>query len=64
MEQNNIKESDMRLLSIQEVCKRLGVGHWMVYQQIHRKALKTVKMGKRRLVSTRALDEFIDSMER
>jgi len=65
MEQNNQQPSaNMRLLSIREVCERLGVGHWMVYEQIRRKALKTVKIGKRRLVSTRALDEFINAMER
>lgn len=63
MEQN-IKDTDMRLLSIPEACKRLGVGHWMVYQQINKRALKTVKIGKRRLVSTRAIDEFIAAQER
>ena len=55
--------ADMRLLSVPEACKRLGVGHWMVYQLIHQGNLKTVKIGKRRLVSTRAIDEFISSME-
>jgi excisionase family DNA binding protein len=63
MEQKNTKDKDMRLMSIPEVCERLSIGHWMVYRQIHSKALKTVKIGKRRLVSTRALDEFINSME-
>ena len=63
MEQN-IKDAELRLLSIPEACKRLGIGHWAMYQQIHRKALKTVKIGKRRLVSTRALEDFINSMER
>ena len=62
MEQNN-KDMDMRLISIPEACKRLGIGHWLVYEQIHRKALKTVKIGKRRLVSIKALNEFIASME-
>jgi len=62
MKQKN--EEHNQLLSIPEVCKRLGVGHWMVYEQIRSKSLKTVKIGKRRLVSTRALDAFINSMER
>ena len=64
MEQNTIKDTDMRLLSIPEACKRLGIGHWAMYQQINKRALKTVKIGKRRLVSTRALNEFIESLER
>ena len=58
----NIKE-DMRLISIPETCKRLGIGHWAVYQQINKKALKTVKIGKRRLVSVKALNDFIVSRE-
>jgi len=55
--------SDMYLLSIPEACKRLGIGHWAIYQQIQNRNLKTVKIGKRRLVSTRSLNEFIESME-
>ena len=64
MEQNHYKDTDIRLLSIPEVCKRLGIGYWNVYQQINKKALKTVKIGRRRLVSTEALSEFIKSMEK
>jgi excisionase family DNA binding protein len=62
MEQDS-KDTDMRLLSIPEVCKRLGIGHWSVYKQINKKALKTVKIGKRRLVSVKALNDFISSLE-
>jgi excisionase family DNA binding protein len=64
MEQNIAKDNDMRLISIPEACKRLGIGHWSVYQQINKKALRTVKIGKRRLVSVRALNDFITSLER
>ena len=63
MEQNSYKDTDIRLLSIPEACERLGIGHWMAYRLIHQGSLKTVKIGKRRLVSTRAVDRFIDSME-
>ncbi len=34
-----------------------------MYTQIGKKAIKTVKIGKRRLVSTRALNEYITSLE-
>jgi excisionase family DNA binding protein len=61
--QQKIKEADERLLSVKEVCKRLGIGHWAVYQQIHQHKLKSVKIGKRRLISTRAIEEFIANQE-
>jgi len=64
MEQITTKDNDIRLLSIPEASKRLGIGHWAVYQQINKRALKTVKIGKRRLVSVNALNEFISSLER
>ncbi len=65
MHQNNktANNDDIRLLSIKEVCKVLGIGHWAVYQQINKRAIKTVKIGKRRLISTRALNEYITSLE-
>ena len=63
MEQNIIKDTDMRLLSISEAGKRLGIGNWNIYQQINSKALKTVKIGKRRFVREGALNEFIMSRE-
>ncbi|MDR1629491.1 MAG: helix-turn-helix domain-containing protein [Oscillospiraceae bacterium] len=63
MEQNIGEDSDMRLISIPEACKRLGIGHWAVYQQINKKALKTVKIGKRRLIRVKTLNEFIESLE-
>ena len=56
-------DTDIRLISIPEACKMLGIGHWSIYQQISQKKLKTVKIGKRRLVSTRAINEYITSLE-
>lgn len=56
-------DTDMRLISIPEACERLGIGSWSAYQLINRQALKTVKIGKRRLVSVRAVNEFINSLE-
>ncbi|MDR2533152.1 MAG: helix-turn-helix domain-containing protein [Oscillospiraceae bacterium] len=49
---------------MKEACERLGIGHWAVYQQIHQHNLKSVKIGKRRLISTRAIDEFIATQEK
>jgi excisionase family DNA binding protein len=61
MNKNN--HDEIRLISIPEACKRLGIGSWAMYQQINQKALKTVKIGGRRLVSTKVLNEFIESLE-
>lgn len=58
-----MQDTDMRLISIPEASKRLGIGIWAVYRQINKRALKTVKIGGRRLVSVKALDEFINSLE-
>jgi excisionase family DNA binding protein len=61
--EHKTKETELRLLSIKEACKRLGIAHWALYQQIHQHKLKSVKIGKRRLISTRAIEEFIASQE-
>lgn len=63
MEHNYTKDTDIRLLSIPEASKRLGIGVWAVYQQINNGALKTVKIGGRRLVSVKTLGDFIKAME-
>jgi len=63
MKQNTAKDTDTRLLSIQEVCRQLGITHCSVYKQIHSKSLKTVKIGRRRLVRVSELDAFIKAME-
>ncbi len=64
MGQNTItKDADIRLISIPEACKMLGIGQWSIYQQINKKALKTVKIGGRRLVREQTLSEFVKAME-
>ena len=60
----NMKDTDNRLISILEACKRLGIGRWAIYQQINKKALRTVKIGGRRLICVKSLNDFITSMER
>jgi len=64
MELNNYNDTDMRLISIPEACKRLGIGSWAMYQQINKRSIKTVKIGGRRLVCIKSLNEFIVEMER
>lgn len=61
---NGNMSMDARLLNIDQVCRYLNLGRWKVYELIHEQKLKTVKIGARRLVSARALAEFIEALER
>lgn len=49
--------------SIQEVEKILGVSHQSVYNLLSEGKLKTFRIGGRRLVSRRALEDFIKTAE-
>ena len=63
MEQKT-KEIELRLLSVKQACELLGIGHWALYQLFHQHKLKSLKRGRRRLISSRAIDEYITSQER
>jgi len=52
-----------QLLNIDQVCAALNIGRVKVYELINRKRLKSVKIGARRLVSVRSLQEFIIALE-
>ena len=56
-------ELDMRLISITEACEWLGIGRWSVYKLIDTNALRTVKIGARRLVSIKAVKDYISALE-
>lgn len=56
--------SAIRLCSIPETCALLGVSRWQIYQLINRRELKTVKIGRRRLVPLLELHDFIDRRRR
>jgi len=61
-EQGEIMQN-IRLLNIDQVCAALNMGRVKVYELINRKRLKSVKIGARRLVSARALSDFIKQLE-
>ena len=48
------------LLTVQEAADRLRVSRWSVDNLIRSKQLRTVKIGRRRLVTPAALAECID----
>ena len=53
----------LKLISIDEACEYLGLGRWSVYKLINQNKLKSVKIGKRRLVPMSAIRAFIKSLE-
>ena len=61
------RNEDMRIIpqlySIAEACQILRIGHWMIYKLINENKLKTVAIGKRRLVSADSLRSFIAELE-
>jgi excisionase family DNA binding protein len=48
------------LLTVQEAADRLRVSRWSVYNLIRANQLRTIKIGRRRLVTPAALAECID----
>jgi excisionase family DNA binding protein len=48
-----------RLLAIQQATFELGIGRSALYELIAAGKLKTVKLGRRRLVPREAIEEFI-----
>lgn len=47
------------LLTVQEAADWLRVSRWTVYSLIHANQLRTIKIGRRRLVSLDALKECV-----
>ncbi len=47
------------LLTVQEAADWLRVSRWSVYSLIHANQLRTIKIGRRRLVSLDALRECV-----
>jgi len=52
-----------RLYSVENIMSLLNVGRTKVYNEMDSGRLRSVKVGKRRLVSARALDEYIEKLE-
>ena len=52
-----------RLLSIDAACAELSLGRSAVYERIADGSLRSIKVGRRRLISTEAIQDFIHSLE-
>lgn len=51
---------DVTLLTIDEAAAQLRVSRWSVYNLIRANQLRTVKIGRRRLVPHAAIAEYIE----
>jgi excisionase family DNA binding protein len=54
-----LRELTDLVLTVDEAAERLRVSRWSVYNLIRSNQLRTVKIGRRRLVPVAALDEFL-----
>lgn len=62
MEEIAARES-VRLHSVQSVMKRLNLGRSKTFEVIADGSLRSIKVGRRRLVSEAALVEFIEKLD-
>src|SRR5215218_7318424 len=51
---------DLELLSIAQVCQRLGMGKSWVYRRIHEGAIPSVKLGRTIKVRRSELEDFLE----
>ncbi|GII67355.1 hypothetical protein Skr01_74400 [Sphaerisporangium krabiense] len=54
---------DDLVLTLDEAAERLRISRWILYTLIHSNQLKTIKIGRRRLVPVDSLVECIDSLK-
>lgn len=50
-------------LSIQETCEKTGLGTTKIYSLINSGKIKAKKIGKRTVVLSKDLEEFLDNLE-
>jgi excisionase family DNA binding protein len=53
----------VRLVTVQEAADQLRISRWSVYNLIRANQLRTVKIGRRRLMTPAALAEYIKMLE-
>ena len=52
-----------KLYGVEEVMKLLNVGRTKVYDEMDSGRLRSVKLGRRRLVSAAALNDFVEQLD-
>lgn len=51
------------MLSVTEACGQLGIGRSTLYLLIRKKRITSMKIGRRRLISVKAIERFIEKFE-
>ncbi len=59
MSSNDTKRSKPLLLSIKQAVHDLGISRTALYELIAAGKIKSVKIGRRRLIPSQAIDDFI-----
>ena len=62
LEQPDRAKSKPRLFAIKQAIFELGIGRTAIYELIKNGKLKTVMIGRRRLVPAEAIEEFISGL--
>ena len=57
------RQPSIQLLSLKEAREMLGIGDWMLFQLLRANAIRSVKIGGRRLISMRALEDYVAQLE-
>jgi excisionase family DNA binding protein len=60
--ENGGAEERPRLLSIPQACRLLGIGRSSLYERLSSRQIRSVKLGRRRLVPREAVDEFVANL--
>lgn len=55
---------ERRLHSVEQAAELLGVGRSTAYEEIRLGRLRTVRSGRRRLVPTEYVDEYVELLKR
>ncbi|OYO08879.1 DNA-binding protein [Enemella evansiae] len=55
-------ERDRLLYSVNEAMELLNLGRSVIYELIRSGQLRTVKVGRRRLVPAKALDDYVNGL--
>lgn len=60
---DGIDQGAGRLWPVESVMERLGIGRTAVFELIASHQLRSVKLGRRRLVSEAAINEFVNKID-
>jgi excisionase family DNA binding protein len=59
----HVNATSEQLLTVDDVVSRFRVSRWSVYKLISSRQLRTLKIGRRRLISPSAVSECIELLE-